>query len=62
MIDIFCQQKRQPQRIATLDQDATLVATAKRDALYSYKQMVFGIPAVEYVVGGAVVGIAYGVS
>ena len=26
-----------PQRIATLDQDATLVETTKRDALYSYK-------------------------
>jgi len=34
-------QKGNPQRIATLDQDATLVATAKRDALYSYK----GFPA-----------------
>lgn len=30
-------QKRDPQKIATLDQDATLVATAKRDALFSYK-------------------------
>ena len=30
-------QKRNPQRIATLDEDATLVATAKRDALFSYK-------------------------
>jgi hypothetical protein len=30
-------QKRDPQRIATLDQDATLVATAKRDALFGYK-------------------------
>ena len=30
-------QKRAPQRIATLDQDATLVETAKRDALFSYK-------------------------
>ena len=26
-----------PRRVATLDQDATLVATTKRDALYSYK-------------------------
>jgi len=39
-------------------QEAKRVAgTAKRDALYS-----FCIPAVEYMVGGAVVGIAYGVS
>ena len=30
-------QKRDPQEIATLDQDATLVATAKRDALFSYE-------------------------
>ena len=30
-------QKRNPQKVATLDQDATLVETAKRDALYSYK-------------------------
>jgi len=30
-------QKRNPQRIATLDQDATLVETSKLDALYSYK-------------------------
>ena len=30
-------QKCHPQRVATLDQDATLVETAKRDALYSYK-------------------------
>ena len=30
-------QKRDPQKIATLDQDATLVETAKRDALFSYK-------------------------
>jgi hypothetical protein len=30
-------QKRDPQRIATLDQDATLVETAKRDALFSYQ-------------------------
>jgi hypothetical protein len=30
-------QKRAPQRIATLDQDATLVETAKRDALFSYQ-------------------------
>jgi hypothetical protein len=30
-------QKRNPQKTATLDQDATLVATAKRDALFSYK-------------------------
>lgn len=30
-------QSRHPQQIATLDQDATLVATGKRDALYSYK-------------------------
>jgi hypothetical protein len=30
-------QKRNPQKVATLDQDATLVATAKLDALYSYK-------------------------
>jgi hypothetical protein len=29
-------QKRTPQKIATLDQDATLVETAKRDALFSY--------------------------
>ena len=29
-------QRRNPQRIATLDQDATLVATAKRDALFGY--------------------------
>ena len=28
---------RNPQRVATLDQDATLVKTGKRDALYSYK-------------------------
>ena len=30
-------QKRDPQKVATLDQDGTLVETAKRDALYSYK-------------------------
>ncbi len=30
-------QKRNPQKTATLDEDATLVATAKRDALFSYK-------------------------
>jgi hypothetical protein len=30
-------QKRNPQKTATLDQDATLVETAKRDALFSYK-------------------------
>ena len=30
-------QKRHPQRVATLDQDATLVATTKHDALFSYK-------------------------
>ena len=30
-------QKRDPKKIATLDQDATLVATAKRDALFSYQ-------------------------
>jgi hypothetical protein len=30
-------QKRTPQETATLDQDATLVETAKRDALFSYK-------------------------
>ena len=30
-------QKRTPQKTATLDQDATLVATAKRDALFNYK-------------------------
>ena len=30
-------QKRAPQKTATLDQDATLVETAKRDALFSYK-------------------------
>lgn len=30
-------QKRDPQKIATLDQDATLVETAKRDALFSYQ-------------------------
>jgi hypothetical protein len=30
-------QKRNPCKIATLDQDATLVATAKQDALFSYK-------------------------
>lgn len=30
-------QKRNPQKVATLDQDATLVATAKVDAFYSYK-------------------------
>ncbi|MFZ2948902.1 MAG: IS1380 family transposase [Desulfuromonadaceae bacterium] len=30
-------QRCHPQRIATLDQDATLVETTKRDALYSYK-------------------------
>ncbi|MBN1615532.1 MAG: IS1380 family transposase [Deltaproteobacteria bacterium] len=30
-------QKRAPQKTATLDQDATLVETAKRDALYSYQ-------------------------
>ena len=30
-------QKRDPRKIATLDQDATLVETAKRDALFSYQ-------------------------
>ena len=30
-------QVHNPQRVATLDQDATLVATSKRDALYSYE-------------------------
>jgi hypothetical protein len=30
-------QKRSNQEVATLDQDATLVETSKRDALYSYK-------------------------
>lgn len=30
-------QGRNPQKVATLDQDATLVKTAKREALYSYK-------------------------
>ena len=30
-------QRCHPQRVATLDQDATLVSTTKRDALYSYK-------------------------
>jgi hypothetical protein len=30
-------QARNPQRVATLDQDATLVETTKRDALYSYQ-------------------------
>ena len=30
-------QKRTPQKTATLDQDAVLVETAKRDALFSYK-------------------------
>jgi hypothetical protein len=30
-------QKRDPQKTATLDQDATLVETAKRDALFGYK-------------------------
>jgi hypothetical protein len=30
-------QKLNPQKTATLDQDATLVATAKRDALFSYQ-------------------------
>jgi len=30
-------QKRDPKKTATLDQDATLVATAKRDALFGYK-------------------------
>jgi hypothetical protein len=30
-------QKRNPQKTATLDQDATLVATAKRGALFSYQ-------------------------
>ena len=30
-------QARDPQKIATLDQDATLVETAKRDALFSYQ-------------------------
>ena len=37
MVDFM--QKRNPQKVATLDQDATIVATAKRDALYSYKGM-----------------------
>ncbi|MEI9479401.1 MAG: IS1380 family transposase [Deltaproteobacteria bacterium] len=35
MVDFI--QKRNPQKVATLDQDATLVATAKFDALYNYK-------------------------
>ena len=35
MVDFI--QKRNPQKVATLDQDATLVATAKIDALFSYK-------------------------
>lgn len=30
-------QGRNPQKVATLDQDATLVETTKRDALYGYK-------------------------
>ena len=30
-------QSNNPQKVATLDQDATLVETTKRDALYSYK-------------------------
>jgi hypothetical protein len=30
-------QSHNPQKVATLDQDATLVETTKRDALYSYK-------------------------
>jgi hypothetical protein len=30
-------QRRNPQKIATLDQDATVVETAKRDALFGYK-------------------------
>jgi len=30
-------QSRNPQKVATLDQDATLVETTKRDALFSYK-------------------------
>jgi hypothetical protein len=54
-------QKRNPQPIAKLDQDATLVATTKRDALYSYKGGL-GIPAVEYLVVGAIDDAAYGVS
>jgi hypothetical protein len=35
MVDFL--QKRDIQKIATLDQDATLVSTAKRDVLFSYK-------------------------
>ena len=35
MVDF--KQKQNPQRVATLDQDATLIKTAKRDALYGYK-------------------------
>jgi len=35
MVNFF--QSRYPQKVATLDQDATLVETTKRDALYSYK-------------------------
>jgi hypothetical protein len=31
-------QHQNPQKVATLDQDATLVGTAKRDALYCYKK------------------------
>ena len=30
-------QQQNPQKVATLDQDATLVETAKREALYGYK-------------------------
>ncbi len=35
MVDFM--QKQNPQKVATLDQDATLVETAKREALYGYK-------------------------
>jgi hypothetical protein len=35
MVDFM--QKQNPQKVATLDQDATLIGTAKRDALYGYK-------------------------
>ena len=33
----FLQGRRHPQQIATLDQDATIVETGKREALYSYQ-------------------------
>ena len=35
MVDFM--QKQNPQKVATLDQDATLIGTAKREALYGYK-------------------------